>query len=103
MLRLTQLIGFGVIRRTSTSAVLTDLYGRRENMVDVLHGVATQFRGLITGQFVGSTLDRLFRQAGGLTFKADNRLMGRSNDPALHKLLTDRCWCFFGGDSDSDR
>ena len=31
------------------------------------------------------------------------QLMGQSNDPTRHRLLSGRDWCFFAGDSDTDR
>ena len=31
------------------------------------------------------------------------QLMGKSNDPTLQRLLSERDWCFFAGDSDADR
>ena len=94
--------GFAVLRRTAATRVLVDLYARHDDQVSVLRAVADHV-GAITGQVVGATLDRTFRKAGWLTLPASNRLVGRSNDPVLDGLLRERLWCFFGGDSDSDR
>ena len=98
-----RLIGLGVVRHTPTSVVLADLYGKHGDLPGVLRGLAGEFKGLITGRFVGRTLEEVFCQAGWATFRTANRLLGKSNDPALHEMLRDRCWCFLGGDSDSDR
>jgi|TARA_B100001964_G_C14178986_1_gene575262 GNAT superfamily N-acetyltransferase len=96
-------LGFAVVRKCQAATVLVDLYGKPANLPLVLRGIADRFRGLITGVFVGSPLDRMFRREGWLTFRAGGQLMGKSNDPALHRRLSERAWCFFAGDSDSDR
>jgi GNAT superfamily N-acetyltransferase len=96
-------LGFGVVRETRTATVLVDLYGRLATRPLVLRGIAERFRGLISGVFVGASLDRMFRKEGWLTFRAGGQLMGKSNDPSLHRQLSEREWCFFAGDSDSDR
>ena len=95
--------GFAVIRQTDTAVVLVDLYAGRDDLPIVLRGLTGHFRGLITGPFTGAALDKCFRQAGWLTFPAGGQLMGKSSDPTLHRLLSERDWCFFAGDSDSDR
>ena len=96
-------VGFAVVRQSDTAVVLIDLYAAPDDALIVLSGIAGHVRGLITGPFVGRTLDRLFREAGWLTFRAGGQLMGKSNDPTLHGLLSERDWCFFAGDSDTDR
>lgn len=96
-------VGYAVVRQTGTAVILVDLYAKYDEAPVILSGIAGHFRGLITGPFTGSTLDRLFRQAGWLTFRAGGQLMGKSNDRMLHRLLRERDWCFFAGDSDTDR
>ena len=96
-------VGFAVVRQTDTAVVLVDLYAKYDEAPILLSGVAGHFRGLVAGPFTGGALDRLFRQAGWLTFPASGQLMGKSNDPTLHRLLRERDWCFFAGDSDTDR
>jgi GNAT superfamily N-acetyltransferase len=96
-------LGFGVVRETGTETILVDLYGPWAELPRILNGLGRHLSGLITGSFVGRSLDGLFRQAGWSTFPAGGQLVGKSNDPTLHGMLSERDWCFFGGDSDADR
>lgn len=102
VVRASSPLGFAVARRHEDRWLLVDLYARHTDQVDVLRAVARAI-GPFAGQFTGAALDRVFRAAGWMTWPASNRLMGRSNDPALQRLLEQRSWCFFGGDSDADR
>jgi GNAT superfamily N-acetyltransferase len=101
--RARQPLGFAVVRDTGATTVLTDAYCRASDLHDVLAGIVQAPRCRVTGQVVGRALERRFRHSGWTTRPATNRLLGKSNDPALHRLLLTRSWCFFGGDSDSDR
>ena len=96
-------LGFAVLRRARGVMVMVDLYARHAQQVDVLEALAVHSEVAVTGQFVGRALERVFRRAGWTTFRAANRLLGKSHDPGRHALLLERSWCFFGGDSDSDR
>ena len=82
---------------------MVDLYARHADQVDVLEALAVHIEEAVTGQFVGWALERVFRRAGWTTFRGANRLLGKSSDHVRHELLLERSWCFFGGDSDSDR
>jgi len=95
-------LGFAVVRPQADRFLLVDLYARLADQVGVLRAVAHAV-GPIGGHFTGAALDGVFRAAGWTTWPAANRLMARSNDPVLHRLLDQRSWCFFGGDSDADR
>ena len=96
-------IGFAVLRRARGVMVMVDLYARHADQVDVLEALAVHIEEAVTGQFVGRALERVFRRAGWTTFRGANRLLGKSSDHVRHELLLGRSWCFFGGDSDSDR
>ena len=96
-------IGVAVLRETPASTILADIYCRHADFSDVLHGVARVASPPLTGKFVGRYLTRRFRQAGWVSFRAGNQLLGKSNDPQLLALLRTRSWCFFAGDSDVDR
>jgi hypothetical protein len=96
-------VGLAVVRDTASGTVLADMYARPDDFAAVLAAVAGVVRSPIVGPFVGAPLAERFRRAGWMSVASGNRLLGRSNDPALHRVLTARHWCFFGGDSDSDR
>lgn len=98
-----QPLGFAVIRYTETAVELVDLYAPRADMVGVLQAVAGELPGLITGLFVGQALHHVFRRAGWTSFASENRLLAKSNDPVRERRVEGLSWCFFGGDSDSDR
>ena len=100
--RARQKLGFAVLRPKARGHTLVDLYASHANQAGVLCAVACA-AGPIGGQFTGTMLDRVFRAAGWMTWRASHRLVGKSNDTALHRSLTERSWCFFGGDSDADR
>jgi len=89
--------------RAGRAEIGAHLYARYDEPPVLLSGGAWHFRGPIACPFTNGALDRLFRQAGWLTFRAGGQLMGKSNDPTLHRLLRERDWCFFAGDSDTDR
>lgn len=95
-------LGFAVVRRDGGRFLLVDLYARQAEQVGVLHAVARAL-GPVSGQFTGAVLDGVFRSAGWMTWWGSSRLMAKSGDPVLHRLLEQRSWCFFGGDSDADR
>jgi len=96
-------IGLAVVRESEKGTVVADLYCRVRDLGTLLAGVATAMPSPIIGQFVGARLASRFARYGWTSLPSTNRLLGRSNDPALHRLLTTRDWSFFGGDSDSDR
>ena len=96
-------IGFAVIRRTATSVVLADVYARHCDMVGLLRAVGREFQGVISGLFVGSALRDVFRRAGWVSLPAKNLLLAKSKDLVCDARLRRHSWCFFGGDSDSDR
>jgi ribosomal protein S18 acetylase RimI-like enzyme len=98
-----RLIGLAVTRETATTTVLADLYCRPSDAHDVLIGVGRAAARPIVGHYVGRALTDRFHRAGWTTFVSTNELIGRSSDPELHRQLTTRSWCFFGGDSDADR
>ena len=102
VLRGRERLGFAVLRPNARGHALVDLYAPRAVQPAVLRAVA-RAAGPVSGQFTGASLDRVFRAAGWTTWRASHRLVGKSNDPELHRALTERSWCFFGGDSDADR
>ena len=102
VLRAREKLGFAVLRPNAGGHTLVDLYAPCAAQPAVLRAVA-QAAGPVSGQFTGTMLDRVFRAAGWTTWPASHRLVGKSNDPGLHRALTERSWCFFGGDSDADR
>ena len=103
VLRSDEVIGFAVIRRTANSVELVDLYTRYVDMADLLRAIGQEFRGLITGVFVGRALHAVFWRAGWTSFRVNNRLFGMSSDPTRDNLASGGSWCFLGGDSDTDR
>ena len=100
--RASAALGFAVLRPDAGRFLLVDLYAPYAEQAGVLHAVAAAL-GPVGGQFTGAALDRVFRAAGWMTWPGSNRLLGKSDDAALHRLLERRSWCFFGGDSDADR
>ena len=100
--RAREKIGFAVLRPKAGGHTLVDLYAPHADQADVLRAVA-HAAGPVGGLFTGEVLDRVFRAAGWTTWRASHRLLGRSNDPVLQRSLSERSWCFFGGDSDTDR